>query len=163
MNQEEMFNLSLKSVEFIFAQETVKESLKSKMFELRKFLWLSDMDLIQTLSGHSGRVWHASWSPKGSILATCGEDTNIRLWSKEGLRKKIHLERSEILPFFFRQRMEMPNHFSWGSFSNCSASGLVSMWKLFDLGLFWWNCCRLGQEKRPIWVFSYFRRPWKWG
>jgi len=45
---------------------------------------MSSVDALQTLSGHTGRTWHCSWNPMGTMLATCGEDSNIRLWSKEG-------------------------------------------------------------------------------
>ncbi len=33
------------------------------------------------LQGHEGRVWHASWSPDGSKVASCGEDRTIRIWN----------------------------------------------------------------------------------
>lgn len=33
------------------------------------------------LEGHEERVWHASWSPDGAYIASCGEDRTIRVWS----------------------------------------------------------------------------------
>jgi WD40 repeat protein len=38
--------------------------------------------LVGELKGHTEeRVWHASWSPNGLFLASCGEDKVIRIWS----------------------------------------------------------------------------------
>eukprot|EP00605_Chrysophyceae_sp_TOSAG23-4_P000766 GSChrysophyteH1.ASY1.ANO1.855.1 assembled CDS len=37
---------------------------------------------LAVLEGHTeDRVWHASWSPKGNHLATCGEDKVVRIWA----------------------------------------------------------------------------------
>ena len=38
------------------------------------------MEKLQSLSGHSGRVWHLDWSPSGALLATCGADRSILIY-----------------------------------------------------------------------------------
>lgn len=39
---------------------------------------------VATLSGHTDRVWKVSWNHTGTVLATCGGDKTVRLWSEEG-------------------------------------------------------------------------------
>lgn len=34
-----------------------------------------------TLSGHSESVAHLAWSPDDTMLATCGNDNALRIWS----------------------------------------------------------------------------------
>lgn len=44
------------------------------------------MELVDALVGHTGRVWNVSWHPNGTMLSSCGEDKDIRLWGREGPR-----------------------------------------------------------------------------
>lgn len=45
---------------------------------------MTRMELVQTLTGHHGRVWNVCWHPQGNLIASCGEDKTIRIWGKEG-------------------------------------------------------------------------------
>jgi WD40 repeat protein len=40
-------------------------------------------DLLLTLAGHNGRVWHAAFSPDGERIATAGADGSLILWDAE--------------------------------------------------------------------------------
>lgn len=39
--------------------------------------------LLQSLEGHSDRVWTLAWNPLGTVLASSGGDKNIRLWTRK--------------------------------------------------------------------------------
>lgn len=44
---------------------------------------MSNLEIINTFSGHIGRVWSAAFHPKNeNILGSCGEDKKIRIWCK---------------------------------------------------------------------------------
>ena len=44
----------------------------------------SELLLVQELRGHDDRVWSASWSPKGDLLASCSGDKTVRIWGRQG-------------------------------------------------------------------------------
>jgi len=41
---------------------------------------------LQCLEGHEGGAWHCAWSPRGSLLATCGADRVARVWGVDPSR-----------------------------------------------------------------------------
>jgi cytosolic iron-sulfur protein assembly protein CIAO1 len=41
----------------------------------------ANLSLVQSLTGHEERVWHASWSPDGNYIASCSEDRTARIWA----------------------------------------------------------------------------------
>ncbi|KAF6258113.1 WD40-repeat-containing domain protein [Scenedesmus sp. NREL 46B-D3] len=40
------------------------------------------LEPLQTLEGHTDRVWHLAWSPDGTSLASCSGDRTVRIWQQ---------------------------------------------------------------------------------
>jgi WD40 repeat protein len=38
---------------------------------------------LATLTGHDDRVWNVAWHPSADVIASCGGDKTIRLWSRD--------------------------------------------------------------------------------
>ncbi len=45
---------------------------------------MARLEEVCSLVGHVDCVWHVSWNPSGTLLATCGGDKILRIWGKEG-------------------------------------------------------------------------------
>jgi len=45
---------------------------------------MATIEPVAVLNGHLNGVWHVSWNPSGTLLASCGTDKTIRIWGLEG-------------------------------------------------------------------------------
>jgi len=46
-----------------------------------------DINLVHESAEHGGEVWRVSWNSSGTILATTGDDANVRFWKSMGAFK----------------------------------------------------------------------------
>ncbi|KAF7301621.1 putative cytosolic iron-sulfur protein assembly protein 1 [Mycena indigotica] len=49
------------------------------------------IDMVQSLSGHSDRAWHAAWNPTKPLLTTCSADKTVRMYSYTPARSFTHI------------------------------------------------------------------------
>uniref|UniRef100_A0A146LGL8 Probable cytosolic iron-sulfur protein assembly protein Ciao1 n=1 Tax=Lygus hesperus TaxID=30085 RepID=A0A146LGL8_LYGHE len=75
-------------------QATAKSFLSLKRSrKVNGFVPMSDLnmklELVDSLKGHTGKVWCAKWNASGSLLASCGEDKTVRLWGTSGGQWKL--------------------------------------------------------------------------
>ena len=49
---------------------------------------MANLSEVCSLEGHEDIVWNVSWSPGGNLLASCGSDKVVRIWGREGMRRK---------------------------------------------------------------------------
>jgi WD40 repeat protein len=47
-------------------------------------LWSRDGKELQTLRGHTAKVWSVSFSPNGKTIATASGDKTVKFWSRDG-------------------------------------------------------------------------------
>lgn len=131
------------------------------------------IELINSLTGHEGRVWHISWAHDGKKFASCGEDKTIRIWILNSLNQFTCISVIEDAQSRTIRSCE------WSPLGNMIASasfdGTVVIWEAQDKSLISWDrVCSLdghdNEVKSVAWNFdgSYLatcgrdKKVWVW-
>lgn len=87
---------------------------------------VADLDPLAELAGHTGKVWHADFSPVSNILASGSVDNTMRLWLVD---EAVLLRTMYGHPFPITTLAFSPDG---GSLATGSSDGLIRLWRVSD-------------------------------
>lgn len=103
------------------------QTLATGSASTRVRIWrVADGALLQTITGHTYRVWSVAFAPDGQTLATGSSDGVVRLWriADGALLRTFAVNNSEILHVVFAPNGQMLASISW--------DGGMQLWRVAD-------------------------------
>ena len=106
------------------------------------------LDLVATLTGHTDRVWHCSFSPNGQLLGTCGGDKIIRIYGPG-------VAGAWVLKWSLDQHSRTVRSLAWSAcgryIASASFDATVVIWSFQDGE---WECIATLEGIDPVWTLS---------
>ena len=101
-------------------------------------------ELVNTFSGHEGRVYRTAWSPDGKQLASCGADGQIIVWNMEQQTPTVvHTNPGNFEKNFFWSGNNRIRHLARGAIRETNIeSGNTNTVLSFDEGGLQWRLVR---------------------